>query len=167
MDFTEIVKARRSIRKYQDKAVDDGLLSEILEAGRLAPTATNGQNWYCLVVRNRALCQAMVEVCGGQGLVGEAPVNLVVCGINNRSMFCGQPINTVDCSIVTTMMMLKATELGLGTCWLGHFSADGIRALLDIPAKDEVVAVLPLGYGAEAPEARPRKALSAFFSFRD
>jgi nitroreductase len=119
------------------------------------------------VVRNHDLRQKMVAACGDQGMVGEAAVNLVVCGVNDRPMLCGQGINAIDCSIAAAFMMLKATELGLGTCWLGRFSAGLVREILGIPAADTVVAVLPLGYAAEAPDARGRKALKEFVRMLD
>jgi nitroreductase len=167
MELSEVFKNRRSIRKYRNQPVEAEKLQQILEAGRLAPTASNGQNWYCVVLRNPRLLNQMGEACGSQAWVGQAPVNLVICGTNNRNMFCGQPINPIDCSIALTQMILKAAELGLGTCWLGRFDTGKVRELLSIPAEDTIVAVTPLGYADETPDARPRKDLAAFVRYVD
>jgi nitroreductase len=167
MELSALLKKRKSVRKYKSQPVEAEKLQQLLEAGRLAPTASNGQNWYCIVLRNPQLRSQMGEACGNQAWVGQAPVNLVICGANNRNMFCGQPINPIDCSIALTLMMLKATELGLGTCWLGRFDAGKVRELLAIPAEDTIVAVTPLGYADEEPEARPRKDLAEFVRYVD
>ena len=167
MELSEIIRTRKSIRKYKPTPVEEALLQEILEAGRLAPTAGNGQNWYCLVVRNAEVLRRLGEACNNQHWAGEAPVNLVICGTNNRTMPCGQYINPIDCSIVTTQMMLKATELGLGSCWLGAFFTDQVKEVLQIPEEDTVIAVMPIGYADIDPEARPRKESAEFFRFID
>jgi nitroreductase len=82
-------------------------------------------------------------------------------------MACGQSTNTVDCSIVLTQMILKAADLGLGTCWLGAFFADQVRALLSIPDSDTIIAVTPLGHPDIDPESRGRKDLAEFVRFVD
>jgi nitroreductase len=162
MELSDIISQRRSVRKYTAQAVDEALLRQILEAGRLAPTARNEQNWYCVVVKSEETRRRMVQACGDQTMVAEAPVDLVICGTQDRNMLCGQSTATVNAAIATTFMMLKATELGLGTCWLGRFSAEQVKDLLGVPAADSVVAVMPLGYADEAPSPRPRKPLSEF-----
>ena len=167
MELSEIIRTRKSIRKYKPTPVEDSLLQEVLEAGRLAPTAGNGQNWYCVVVRDPETRSKMGEACNKQLWAGEAPVILVICGTNNRTMPCGQYINPIDCSIVTTQMMLKATDLGLGTCWLGAFFADQVREAIGAPEGDTIIAVMPVGYADVDPEPRPRKELSDFVRYID
>ena len=167
MELSEAIKSRKSIRKYKSAPVEDGKLQEVLEAGRAAPTARNSQAWYCVVVRNPDLLSKMGPACNDQLWVGEAPVNLVICGTDNRPMMCGQYTNPVDCSIALTQMILKAAELGLGTCWLGAFDAEKVRALLSIPASDTIVAVTPLGYPDTDPQPRPRKDLAEFVRYMD
>lgn len=166
MTFDTIVKTRRSVRKYQDKPVDTEILNAIAEAARLAPSARNRQEWRFIAVTDAALRAKMVEACNGQSFVGGAPVILVAVSTAERAMSCGQSAATVDCSIALSAMMLKATELGLGTCWLGAFSADAVKAVLSLAADEVVVAVMPLGYPAEEPAPRPRKALGDVFEIR-
>ncbi|UOO38291.1 nitroreductase family protein [Oscillospiraceae bacterium CM] len=158
MDVFEAIKTRRSIRKYSDKPVEEEKLTSILEAGRLAPSAMNAQNWRFIVVRDREKIQKLMDASDGQSFVGQAPCVLVVCASNRRLMACGQPTDTVDAAIAMAFMILQAHALGLGTCWLGRFFADAIKKTLNIPDDVAVVAVTPLGYPAEQPAARPRKA---------
>lgn len=166
MTFDEIMRARRSIRRYQDRPVDADTLSAVVEAGRLAPSARNRQDWKFIVVTKAALREKMADACNGQGFVGTAPAILVAASPADRPMSCGQSATTVDCSIALTCMMLKATELGLGSCWLGAFSQDAVKRVLGLPATDVVVAVMPLGYPDEAPAPRPRKGLAEVMEIR-
>ena len=72
---------------------------------------------------------------------------------------CGQSTATIDCSIALSFMILEATELGLGTCWLGSVDPETVKEVLDLPKDYTVVAVSPLGYPAEVPAPRPRKSI--------
>lgn len=157
MTVMEAIEARKSIRAYSGQPIEAEKLDRVLEAGRLAPSAKNQQAWKFVVVTDPALRARMVEACSGQKFVGEAPAVLVVCADNRREMLCGQLACTVDCSIALSFMMLEAAEQGLGTCWLGAFSADAVRELLQIPEQYAVVAVTPLGYPAVDGNPRSRK----------
>lgn len=166
MTFDQIISTRRSIRRYKADPVAEGVLEAVLEAGRLAPSARNEQRWHFVAVRDAATRERLAEACHGQGMVAEAPVALVVWAGDDRQMACGQSAATVDCSIALSFMMLKATELGLGTCWLGAFDPEAVKALLGLPESATVVAATPLGYANEAPAARPRKALDEISEVR-
>ena len=166
MTFTEIIEARRSIRTYQDKPVDSSLLEQIAEAGRKAPSSLNRQEWRFIAIADPALRAQMIEACKGQPSVTEAPVIFAAVCTAERIMPCGQSAATVDCSIAMDYMMLKATELGLGTCWLGAYSQEAVKSILGLGEQDIVVALMPVGYAAEEPAARPRKALSEVFEIR-
>jgi nitroreductase len=160
MNLMEIIKGRRSIRSYIDKPVEKEKLEAVLEAARLAPSARNRQKWQFIVITDPAVKEVMAEACHNQPSVKQAPVCIVVVDEEPGVMSCGQPVDTVDASIAFSFLILKAHEEGLGTCWLGHFDKDKVKAGLGIPENMSVVAVTPLGYPAESPDARPRKALS-------
>lgn len=166
MSFDELIRTRRSIRSYENKPVPDMLLEQVLEAGRLAPSASNAQNWHFTAVTNDDMRQRLMAACSNQKQVGQAPVTLVVWATLDRKMSCGQSTASVDCSIATTFMILKAAELGLGTCWLGAFNATMVKQVLGLKESDVVVAVTPLGYPAEQPEARLRKPLEEISDIR-
>lgn len=165
MDVMEAIKTRRSVRKYCDTPVEEEKIQQILEAGRLSPSAANGQNWHFIVVRDKEKLQKLMDAADGQPFVGQAPAAIVVCATRRRVMDCGQPTDTVDCSIAMSYMILEAHELGLGTCWLGHFFADRVKKALRIPEDVTVVAFTPLGYPSETPAARPRKEMKEIASF--
>ena len=166
MSVLDVIKNRRSVRKYQSTPVEEEKLAMVLEAGRLAPTANNAQQWKFIVVRDRELIKKLVPACGGQSFIAEAPVILTICAIGDeRVMYCGQPAAAVDCSIALSFMILTAAELGLGTCWLGYFNNDKVKRVLDIPAGNNVIAVTPLGYADETPPVRPRKNVSEVVAY--
>ena len=166
MTVMQAIEARRSIRQYTDAPVTDEELLAVLEAGRLAPSARNLQSWHFTAVRDAALRSALCEACNGQQMVGQAPVALVIWSDSERMMGCGQSAATVDCSIALSFMLLRAAELGLGSCWLGAFDANAVKKLLALPDEAVVVAVSPLGHPAEAPAARPRKEPGEVFDLR-
>ena len=167
MTFDEVIRCRRSIRAYEPTPVSKDLIEQVLEAGRLAPSASNGQNWHFTAVLNSELRHRLMEACSNQKQVEEAPVTLVIWATSDRKMRCGQSVASVDCSIATTFMMLKAADLGLGTCWLGAFDADLVKRILSLEDSATVVAVTPLGYPAESPQARPRKSLEEITDIRE
>ena len=158
MELLELMRTRRSIRKYDGRPVEEEKLARVLEAGRLAPSARNMQEWKFVVVRGSRL-EALTKACNGQQMVQEAGAAIAVCATENHMMGCGQPSATVDCSIALSFMLLEAEELGLGMCWLGSFMAPAVKEALDLPEDWTVVAVSPLGYPAESPDARPGKPL--------
>ena len=166
MTVEQAIRERRSIRQYTDQPVTDEELLAVLEAGRLAPSARNLQGWHFTAVRDASLRGALCTACNGQQMVAEAPAALVVWADGERMMGCGQSAATIDCSIALSFMLLRATELGLGSCWLGAFDQNAVKQLLGLPQEAVVVAVSPLGHPAETPAARPRKDPDEVFDLR-
>ena len=148
MEFMDLAKARFSLRSYSDREVEPEKLAQILEAGRIAPTAKNSQPQRVYVLQGAAIEKA---VAASRCTFG-APVVLVICYDKNDSAVL--PMNSVnfgimDASIVITHMMLQATELGLGSCWVGLFDEKIIRETIGMPDNYVPVALLPLGYAAD------------------
>ena len=166
MTVMEAILARKSIRRYLTQDVEAEKLEKILEAGRLAPSARNAQNWHFTVVRDAALRSRLADACCGQTFVAQAPVVLVLSAQGLNKMTCGQMRETVDCSIALSFMMLEAADLGLGTCWLGAFHADEVKSLLQLPEQDTVIAVSPLGYPAATEPPKPRKEMDEIVLYR-
>jgi len=166
MNVHEAIAARRSIRSFQDKPIEEDKLRRVLEAGRLAPSARNMQEWRFVVVRDSALRERLVEACKGQQFVGAAPAVIVACAVQNEHvMTCGQHAYPIDLAIAVDHMTLAAVEEGLGTCWLGAFYEDRVREIVGIPDSVRVVTVLPIGYPDESPNARSRNAFDEVFCF--
>lgn len=153
MNFLELTKARYSVRKYADKPVEPEKLEQILAAGATAPTAKNQQPQHIYVLESK---EAIETIRGITRCAFNAPVVLLVCG--DKEQAWTNPFNDrnsaeMDCSIVTTQMMLQAQELGLGTCWACWFDTEQTKKAFHIPETQEVYALLPLGYPAE--ESKP------------
>ena len=149
MDVMEAVKRRCSVRSYQNRPVEEEKLKTILEAGRLAPSASNRQEWRFIVIRDKAARGRLMKAAKNQAFVGQAPVIIACCAqTDNHIMTCGQACYPIDLAIAIEHMVLKATEEGLGSCWIGAFYEDQVKDILGIPEQIRVVELLALGYAA-------------------
>jgi len=147
MHVMDAIKTRKSVRSYLDKPVEDEKLQTILEGGRLAPSASNRQEWRYVIVRDRETREKIAEAANRQSFVGEAPVIIVACAeTDGHIMSCGQPCYPIDVAISLDHMTLVAAELGLGTCWIGAFNEKKVKEILGIPEHIRAVALMPLGY---------------------
>ncbi|MBM3314952.1 nitroreductase [candidate division WOR-3 bacterium] len=163
MDFYETVSGRVSVRAYRPDPVPDDVLSRILEAGRLAPSAKNYQPWKFIVVTDPAVRRALVPACRGQGFVGEAPVVICGCAIDSqvwKGMGGYWSAEAVDLAIAIEHMILAAAAEGLGTCWIGAFIEADVKKVLAIPDGVKPIALTPIGYPQKETRPRPRKPLS-------
>ncbi len=172
-EFMEIIKNRRSIRKFEDTAISPSELDTLLEAARWAPSWANTQCWEIVVVRDesvkRALQDALPEGNPGRTSVMAAPMLLVVCGRRKQSGYYKGNVCTkfgdwflFDLGIMTQNIALAAHAIGLGTVVLGLFDHDKARQIVNAPEDCEVVAILPIGRPAKTPPAPPRREQSAF-----
>ncbi|MBD3183442.1 nitroreductase [Candidatus Poribacteria bacterium] len=158
MELMTAIKTRHSIRAYKDKPIEDEKLKAVLEAGRLAPSARNLQEWRYVIVKDRELRQKMVAAANGQKFVGQAPAIIVACAEGtDHVMPCDELSYPIDIAISVDHMTLAAAEQGLGTCWIGAFKQDEVKKLLGIPDNIKVVVLLPIGYPDASPPPRPRK----------
>lgn len=166
MEIMEVIRSRRSIRDYQDRPIERELLMLILEAGRLAPSARNMQDWRFIVVSDNKKRQELSQAAKGQAFVARAPVVIAACGTETEYvMTCGQHCYPIDVSIAVDHMSLMAAALGLGSCWIGAFHEDQVKQILGIPENIRVVIMLAMGYPAESPAARPRKKLEEIVAY--
>ncbi len=155
MDILNLLKSRRSVRLYQDKAVPQELLLQILEAGRWAPTGANLQPWHFIVVTDSETRKRIGEVARfffiKSSHVGKAPVVLVL-GFDIRKGKYGR----YDVTLAGGNMLTMAAHLGLGTCWIGAFDEPRVKEILEIPKNIEVIGLITLGYPGENAEPPPR-----------
>ena len=160
MEITEAIRSRRSIRKYQDRPIEEEKLLRVLDTGRMAPSARNLQDWKFIVVRDQDKRKMLSEAANGQPYVEKTSAVIVGCATEPENIMpCGQYCYPIDLAIALDHMSLAATAEGLGSCWIGAFQEDKVKEILDIPEKIRVVAMLILGYPAESPAARPRRKL--------
>jgi len=164
MDFFDVVKERHSMRAYGPQPVKPEDLQLILEAVNRAPSAGNMQAYEVYLVRDAERKAALVGAAGDQEFLAQAPLVLVFCAHPARSvgrygergadLYCLQ-----DATVACTFAMLGATALGLSTVWVGAFDEDEVRQVIGAPQGERPVAMLPVGYAAEAPEVRARRSL--------
>jgi len=161
MEFFDLVQQRFSVRAYQSTLVEQDKLDRILDAARLAPTAANRQPFQVIVTRVGGKEDQLQKVYHREWFT-QAPLILCVCGIHDQAWVRGSDgFNGVyiDVAIVMTHILLAATDLGLGTCWIGAFKPDEARKFYGLPENIEPVALTPLGYPAESLHPKERKPL--------
>ena len=154
MELFDAIRTRKSVRSWSDQEVSDQLLHQVIDMARLAPSAKNLQDWHVVIARDPEVRRKIGEA-ASQPFVGQAPAVLAVCGDTSSGvMSCGVDRWVVDTTILIDHIVLCATALGLGTCWIGHFSQDRTRAVLSIPESWEVIELLPIGFPADSSERR-------------
>jgi nitroreductase len=140
----------------------------VLEAARLAPSGKNFQPWKFIIVKDKALKEKLAQASAGQFFMAEAPIIIVGCGFpDNCYAHMGRYMKSwsVDVTIALEHLILQAQEEGLGTCWIGSFEEEEVKAILNIPENVKVLALTPLGYPDEIPRFRGRKSLDEFISY--
>jgi len=147
MEVIDAIRSRKSVRSYLDKAVEKEKLSRVLQAARMAPSASNRQEWRFVVVTDPEKRRRLAEEAAGQRFIAEAPVVIAACAqTDGRIMRCGQACYPIDVAIAVDHLTLAAVAEGLGTCWIGSFDPEAVRRILAIPKEIVVVELLPLGY---------------------
>jgi len=177
MRFDELILARRSVRKYQAKAVEAEKLQALIEAVRMAPSASNAQPWKLIVVDDPAIKEKVARATFSGAVpfnkfVLEAPV-IAVLAVEKHSALTqvvgwlkGRPFYLMDIGIAAAHFCLQATELGLGTCMLGWFDEAEVKKILHVPRAIRVGLLITLGYEAEnlPVHAKVRKAAEVMSS---
>lgn len=159
MELLKLLQSRRSIRKYTDEHISDETLEKILQAGLLAPSSRAIYPVELVAVRDKEMLRKLSECkAAGAAMLKDADAAIVVIGDTAKSDAWIE-----DCSITMTLMMLEATEQGVGNCWVqcrgrqtseGTSTGERIKSLLNIPDNFGVLAILSLGMPAENPETR-------------
>jgi len=157
MDVKTAIQTRKSIRKYENKPIPKDVLADLLESARIAPSANNAQAWYIIAVTDKDTLSKLVPISAHQKFVGECALYLV--GVAEPGVY----YSAIDMTIALDHLTLRAVELGLGTCWIGDFESDKVKALLGIPEDRDVPICMTVGYPAQNPAARKRKPLSQLF----
>ena len=160
MELMDVISHRESVRSYEDRPVPEDKLLKVLEAARLAPSASNRQRCKFIVVRDAERRQQLSRATGGQVHVAQAPVVIAaVSTMPEYMMRCEVPAYPVDLAIAVDHMTLAAADEGLGTCWIGAFSQEEARAVLGVPDNCKIVTLLPLGFPRQDRREKIRKSL--------
>jgi len=172
------IETRRSIRKYLNKPVEDVKIMQLIESARLAPSGSNTQPWRFIIVKSEWMKQKLAEVANDQKWMLSAPA-FIVCVADSSSRMqtdaklkldensSQEAVKQIirDTSIAIEHMILEATSLSLGTCWVSSFTQGEIRPILSIPPDKYVVAIVTIGYADEKPAARPRKKIEEIIRY--
>jgi nitroreductase len=182
MNFFDLVKWRRSVRKFAAREIERDKIIQILESARLAPSSSNRQAWHFVVIDDQNIIEQIPkQVAMGEKIVvkwlKDAP--MVIAGCYTKALthhiakLFDHENHLVDVSIAMTHITLAATALGIGTCFVGWFNHKKLKKLLHIPGNYSIAVLLALGYPAEESTeaaignitARPRKALREIVSY--
>ena len=166
MQFSELIKKRYSVRSYRPDPVEDDKLEQVLEAARLAPTAANRQPFQFLVIHTAGREEELGRIYSQPWFV-QAPIVICACGIPEQAWVSrdSKSYCDVDVSIAMDHLILAATDLGLGTCWIGAFDPTAVREALGLPEDVEPITFTPLGYPNDEPRPKKRKPLAELIRY--
>ena len=186
MELDDVIRQRRSIRKYRPDPVSDAQVAQLLEAARLAASGSNTQPWRFMAIRSPEVKEqikkttryrfalaapVVLACCADMSALDKRPSRIrelmdagVFDGVDVSGDYAPPPKNSeqvmgylgMNVGIAITQMMLKAVDLGLGTCWIGGFDKEKVKEILGLEDHLTLVALLPVGVPAEAPKPRPR-----------
>lgn len=162
MDVFEAIEKRHSVRSFDPaRDVPEEMVEELLRCGCQAPSAGNVQPWRFIVVRDAELKRELAAAALGQGFVSDAPVVIVVCtDLASHSLSYGQRgvelYSIQDTAAAIENMLLAATALGLGTCWVGAFREEEAARALQLVKDLRPMALIPVGYATQE-GSQPRK----------
>ena len=166
-EVLEVIKSRRTIRRFKPNPIDEEKLQMILEAGRWAPSFSNLQPWRFIVIKDQGLKNALDKAARESVLhlgINEAPV-IILVGVDRRI----DPLHAIEAGAAATQnMTLAAHSLGLGAGWIGIWGTEAetaIQKILILPETTRLVSLLPIGYPMESPQG-DRKPLEEFIQFR-
>jgi len=167
MDVYEAISRRKSVRSFRDREIPEEVISWLFGAARLAPSASNRQEWRFVAVRDPAVRRRLSKAARGQKHVAQAAVVLACCAeTDGHVMSCGQACYPIDVAIAIDHLTLCATAEDLGTCWIGAFKENEVKEILGIPSQIRVVALLAIGYPEDpSPVEKERLALEAMVKY--
>ena len=142
-DLFDAIRTLLAVRSYQGTPVPDTLVRRIIEAGRLTGSGMNGQPWHFIVIRDAETLRRLGALASSGPYVAQAPLAIVVA--TDKSRFA-----VSDASRAIQSMLLTAWADGVGSNWVGFGGLEKVKAMLDIPAGLDVLAILPFGYPARA-----------------
>lgn len=166
----EIIKKRRTVKKFLRNNVEFEKIQKIIDAGMWAPSAGNVQPWKFIVVQNQDKKEGIEKAAFHQEWLSSAPVLVVVCAIVDKSKryygVRGERLYVVqDCAASIQNMLLEATSLGVGSAWVGAFDETELKRVIDIPDEARPQAIIAFGYSDGIVVAPPKKELSSCLYF--
>jgi len=153
MGGEELIRSRRSVRRFEPRPVDGPMLERVLAACVCAPSARNSQAWHYVIVRDRQKLETLARMRGDSSApIAAAPMAVAICADPQGTSRAAE-----DGCIAAYHFLLVAWLHGLGTCWIGGMDCEDVKDILGIPREHYVATITPLGFPAERPEMRPRR----------
>ena len=164
-DFFQVVENRRSIRKYKNVEIPDDDISRMIDAARMAPSTNNSQPWQFIIVKEPETIKLLSAIAGGQSFIADAKAVVMALANGGSSCCPGNPSmwHVQDTMIATEHIVLAATALGYGSCWVAMLDSRDTenvtltKSALRIPDDVDIVALVTLGVSDEVPSPRSTK----------
>ncbi len=156
MSIMDVIKKRRSVRKFQDKPIEDEKILKLIDAARWCPTASNMQAYRFIIIKDQSIKEKLVRM-GTASFIRDAPLGILITYSNETSNVEYQDY-VQSASAAIQNMLLAACEMNIGTCWICHLPPkEKLRELLNIPKNHDPIAYIVLGYYDKLPDSVPRK----------
>ena len=162
MSCIQQVLSRRSVRKFKSEPISEEVLTNILEAGRVAPSATNNQPWHFVVVRDKE-GKAACDYQGFNRWVNGAA--FVIVGFYRQSEVMIEKLSLMDVTIALQNMVVAGWVQGVGSCWMGAFNEPKLKETLNLPVDARLVGAIAFGIPDETPRQPPKKSVNEIFHF--
>lgn len=172
MEFSGLIRKRRSVRAFKEREVDDSVIREIFEDINQAPSAGNLQSFVVYVLKNVKIKKMIAEAAYGQDFIVQAPIVLIFCADKKRSARKygkrGENLYSIqDATIAAVYSILSIQDHGLSSVWVGAFDEERVSSILDLDKDIRPVAIIPFGYPDEEPEFPGRRSIEEIFKMFD
>jgi len=164
MDFLELAKKRYSVRAYKSTPVEDEKLKYILEAARMAPTGSNQQAFQLIVIHTKDREEELRPIYNKDWFV-QAPIIICACATTSQGQAYDEGRSYGNVAIVMDHLILAATNLGLGTCWIGAFDPKAARDILGLPEEVKPIVFTTVGYSNDEPRPKVRKSIDELIRY--
>ena len=161
MDVKKAVEIRKSIRRFKEKEVPDKVIKEVIDAARRAPSSHNQQPWHFIAVKKNSLLKLKEQKVFVADWIYKAPVVIACCSEKDDE----EHMSIINLSLASAFLVLRATELGLGTCFVARLDKEKIKNILGVPKDAIVPYVIVMGYPDEKLEPKEKKKLEEIMSF--
>jgi nitroreductase len=162
MDILDVIRTRRSIRRYTGDPVSEEDINRILEAGRWAPSASNNQPWKFIVLRSPEVRKKLAATLAWGKFISQAVLGIAVVIDETASTHAVE-----DGAAATQNMLLESHSLGLGACWIGTYGSPheaSARKVLNVPEDERLLSVIAIGRPAEAPRKTRKPLIEVVFT---
>lgn len=164
MDFLELAKKRYSVRAYKSTPVEDEKLEYILKAVRMAPTGSNQQAFQLIIVHTKGREEELRRIYDKDWFV-QAPIIVCAFATTSPGQSYDEGRSYRNVAIVMDHLILAATNLGLGTCWIGAFNPKAARDILGLPEEVKPIVFATVGYSDDEPRPKVRKSIDELIRY--